>query len=299
MTRARLPIHTVTVAVAVCVGSLAGLTARSHAASEPTASLPTCPVAGEALSIRLPGYARANQGLPITVAVRRIPRVTDAAVSLHYGTKAEPTVIPLELNKHEMKIVETAGPAEPSLGVEVAWTQDAGTPAECRADLEYFLRVVPPNASAGNPLLPRLFGRFAVLERGKMLRRPVWLLTPKCDFFACSVGVKSSAGLKGKFVLLANGSYVLERRLHPTGSCTVERSSALTGGLISKTKIKRAFNVIQEVRFKVVKSPRSNRVDRFSGTFRTRYPATRYALSHGCHNAPSESEPVTGHLISH
>lgn len=265
------------------------------------ADLPNCPTGSDALEVNVPEYARADQGIEITLESGRPARLSDLVISTY--SVATETELPILLTTNRLGIVVDPGSATPQFEIIANWTQDAGSLAACRGHVRYILAVIPPDATAGNPLLPRLLGRFSVRATGG---RPgdhdarFWRFRPACAYFACDSTVRSTGGLKGRFQLLPDGRYELFKTFLPAGSCTVTttRSNPFTGEVLSsKTRIiRKAFVPSQRIRIVVKKSRGANRVASFEGVLREAFLPTRRAERKGCTRGTGSAERFSGHL---
>jgi hypothetical protein len=266
-------------------------------------SPPDCPESAEIVTTVPPTFGRSGEGMQFrwTVQSYQAPaRVTEASVALtSNGIK---TVTPVTIDRRSVVIILPAGPPQARLGIEFSWEQDAGTGAACHGIDRYTDRVVPAHATAGNPLLRRLEGRFAVLEKsaGKTTRA-TWHLSPTCEYFACPSQVHSTGGLKGVFKPLPNGGYELERSTGPSGTCTfqVKTTNTLTGEVTisAPVTVRRAFIGTERVRLRET-GRTGNSLKTFAGTIHWGGKPTLRAERKGCKQGYSGSERVTGRRLS-
>jgi hypothetical protein len=274
----------------VAVVSFAAACAIAPAAS--IAAPPPCPANLNALGLRIPSYGRAGQSLAAEIFANRPERISEVTIaSVH---EAEEVVTPVAITGRKTTVVIPPNPVEPEFEVELRWKQGEGTAAACEGTVAYVIPIIPANATAGTPLAPRLVGRFRVVEHAVGPRRgvtkPVWLLKPRCHYFACATTVRSSLSLHGTFQLLANGGYELLTAYRPTLACEELSTHRIV--------VRRGYRQVVRVRIEVSKSPLANQVDSFVGTIDSHYEATPRARAKGCPRTAAHSvERIRGRRI--
>lgn len=285
----------IAVLMALMVVGVAGLSDNALAAT-----LPKCPANTSALEVNVPEYARAGQGVEVSLETFERQRLSEVQVSL-LGLYVEQD-FPVLMDRNRVKIVSDPGPPEPQLSISTTWTQDADSLAACRGSVRYVLRVIPSNATAGYAILPRLFGSFHVrpVNPSKGHKARTWRFRPRCRFFACNTVVRSTGGLKGEFRLRPNGGYELFKMFKPRGQCEVTRTATnpFTGEVISSSTrvIRKAFIPSQRIELRVTKGTGVNRVVSFEGTFREVFRPTRHAERRGCTRGTTDIERISGRL---
>lgn len=271
--------------------SLAAVCAIAPSAT--IAAPPPCPANLNALELRVPSYGRASQSFAAEIFAKRSERVSDVTIaSVH---EAEEVVTPVTLTRFKTTVVIPPGPVEPEFELELRWKQDEGTAAACEGAIAYVIPIIPASATAGTPLAPRLVGRFRVIEHSvsphrRGVTKPVWLLKPRCRYFACTTTVRSSLHLHGTFQLLANGGYELLTAYPPTAACEELATHRIV--------LRRAYRQVVRVRLEVSKDPLVNQVDSFVGTIHSHYEATPRARAKGCsRNGGRSVERIQGRRI--
>ncbi|MGN6274977.1 MAG: hypothetical protein ACTHNP_03485 [Solirubrobacterales bacterium] len=236
-----------------------------------------CPTELNALELRAPTYGRASQSFAAEVVTIQSAPVTEVILIASYKEgDAESSVT---LTGAETTVVIPTPAVDPKFKLTLQWKQGEGTAAACEGTIAYAIPVIPAYATAGTPLVPRLFGRFKVFEREVTPPRHevfklVWSFQPQCQYFACATAVKSSAHLRGTFHPLGNGGYELETRYPPSDSCVHRKPHRLI--------LRRAYRETVRVRLRVKKDPLVNEVESFTGAIHIHWEATPRAQAKGC-----------------
>jgi len=267
-------------ASALILACVLGLAAGPAAA----AVVPNCPNSRDAVNGELPAFGRVGEGLAARVVVPERTRVAKLEVLIEGNQPQKRIAIDPIVGSTELTL--PAGRAGEAI-VSIYWEQDAGTLAACEGSEEFRLPVIPAGATAGDPQLPRLAGHYAVTKRysrgAPEVIRPVWILTPRCSYFACNTRVRTAGGERGTFQLRANGEYRMDLDLGRSGVCHAEKVNRATGEVLRRKRIAKAWYVYRTVRLIPIKVGTSPTViERFRGVALEEYEPTRWAKRFNC-----------------
>lgn len=274
---------------------LTGATLAACAIASPTAfaAPPPCPANLDALELQAPTYGRAGQSLAAEIFTHGSEPVTE--VTLAVSREGDTMVTSVSLTGDKTTVVVPTGNVEPEFELALKWQQGEGTAAACEGTIAYTIPIIPPDATAGNPLASRLAGRFKVSERAisppeDRVFKATWRFRPRCQYFACATPVKSSARLRGTFHLLGNGDYELRTTYPPRSDC----ENLKTHRVIQP----RGYREVVHIRLQVEEDPLTHQVESFTGTIRIRWEATPRARAKGCSpNGGGSLERVRGRRI--
>lgn len=274
---------------------LAGATLAATCAIAPAAAFaapPPCPANLNALELQAPTYGRAGQSLAAEILRHGSEPV--AEVTLTASEQGDSVVTSVSLTGDKTTVVVPTGNVEPEFELALKWKQGEGTVA-CEGTIAYTIPIIPPDATAGDPLASRLAGRFKVSERAisppeDAVFKATWRFRPRCQYFACATPVKSSAHLRGTFHLLRNGDYELQTKYPPSSTC----ENFKTHRVIQK----RGYREVVRVRLQVEEDPLTHQVESFTGTIRVYWEATPQARAKGCSQISGHSrQQVRGRRI--
>lgn len=265
--RGRSATRAVLLAALASVATIASLGAPAGAGAAP----PPCPTNLAALEMFAPEYGRAGSGLAVDVNAALDLRPTEA--TLEVSSASSTTTYPVALTEAITTMVVATGPTFLDFRLTLRWAQEEGAPTACHGEQVLTVPIVPKWATVGDRGLPRLEGRFRVVQRQvkprrKEVFRPVWRLTPTCDYFSCAAKLRSTGGLKGSFRPYGARRFSLVKLHGPLYTCRGNWISNATGEVVGHYTVHRAYMEENDWELRATKVSPAGRVLRFSGWLR-------------------------------
>jgi hypothetical protein len=256
---------------AVILAATAGLLSAASSAHAQTLA---CPAGEDALLTYPPDYIREGATWIAGVGSDGAPaRVASAKITVELIE----TPLLLDEDGEGRIVMPPVEPGNAEIVMSFEWDQDVGTQAACHGVDDYVVPLVKSGEKVGRPDVYRLEGTYRVKYARDRPGTFTWRLSPTCDYFGCSIRVRSSGGLKARIKLRADGVYEIRRpRESGYGSCTVRNN--LTGSV-------RTFEPAYTMRRVIALRKRStgtNPARLAVGTVTDTYSPTPAARDNGC-----------------